>query len=148
MQVLTTALPNGRPIHVQYDAIAHAALEMYHAGRVMGEVPNGKRGEPGRIATEAYEKARKRAEDTRNKLEETITDAMAKVVADTWDAAMGSVYPFKCGHCGERFGTMQELIAHATERDGPDMARAECCKELEMSLRLASSWSKPATNNG
>lgn len=150
VQTISTQLPNGRVLHVQYDAIAHAALEYYFAGRTLGEVPKGSRGEAGRLSNEAYEKARQRSNDARVKLEEEIETAMAACAADAWDAAMASLRPFRCGHCGERFETAAALLGHATERKGPDEVRPECRAELEMSLRLASDWTrpKPVVSNG
>lgn len=135
MQVLSTNLPDGRRLSVRYDAIANAALSYYHAGRVMGEIPKGQRGEPGRAANEAYEKARKRSDEASNKLEEAITEAMGQAVNDAWDAAISTVHPFRCGHCGVRFETMIELVAHATA----DTAMALCRESFEMSLRFTSS---------
>lgn len=147
VQVLTTALPNGRPLHVPYDAIGRAALNVYHAGREMGEVPKGSRGAAGRAATEAYEKARKRGDDARKALEDEIEATLGSVVTDAWDAAMASLRPFQCGHCGERFETAADLINHATQPNN-----GECFKALEMGLRLASDWARPkagaVTTNG
>jgi hypothetical protein len=145
-QVMTTALPNGRPLHVPYDAIGRAALNLYHAGREMGEVPKGSRGAAGLKATEAYEKARKRGDEARKMLEDEIEAAMGIAVEHAWDQAMASLRPFQCGHCGERFETAIELINHATMTPG----NAECRAALEMGLRLASDWARPkaATANG
>lgn len=142
VQVLTTSLPNGRPLHVQYDAIGRAALNVYHAGREMGKVPKGSRGAAGRLSNEAYEKARKRGDEARQMLESEIETALGLAVADAWDKAMASLRPFQCGHCGERFETAAELIGHATANDGPDEVRPECRQALEMGLRLASDWAR------
>lgn len=142
-QVISTQLPNGRVLHVPYDAIARAALEYYHTGRVIGEVPKGRRGEPGRVDAAAYERARTRSNDARVKLEEEIEAALGEAITNAWDAAMASLRPFRCGHCGERFETAASLIGHATEHKGPDEVRPECRAELEMSLRLASDWARP-----
>lgn len=140
MQVVSTQLPNGKVLHVQYDAIARAALNVYHAGREMGEVPKGSRGTAGRASTEAYEKARLRSEAAHKKLEDEIEAAIGTCAGDTWDQAMASLRPFQCGHCGERFETAGELIEHATMGV---TGTIECRQALEMGLRLASEWAKP-----
>lgn len=142
MQVLSTNLPDGRRLGVRYDGIAHAALSYYHAGIAMGQVPKGQRGEPGRAANEAHEKARKRCDEASNKLEEAITEAMAQAVTDAWEAAISTVHPFKCGHCSVRFETMPELVAHATV----DTAMALCRESFEQALRFTSSLAPVRAN--
>lgn len=148
VQVLSTNLPNGRKLNIGYDAIARAAMELYHAGQASGQaqmatLPQSRRTEARKAAVEQHEKTKKRGTEAFEALENEVGTALAHAIADTWDQAMASISPYRCGNCYARFETAGQLIEHAIAREGTEDARPECRRELEASLRLASEWSRP-----
>lgn len=146
--VMSTKLPNGRDVHAPYDDVRQAMQALYNTGRAIGAIPNVKRGPNKAKTDDEYQKAKQRGDNAFLALDHAIEAMLNAVVENTWDAALSGVFPFKCGHCGERFDEMLKLVDHATERGGVGLARPECEQALEASLRLASSWAKPAVPNG
>lgn len=143
VQVLSTTLPNGRKVHAQYDALRQAAAALYQAGRALGEVPTTRRGEAGRAAGLANQLARQRGDAAFLALDAAVEAMLNSVTEDTWDAALASLLPYKCGHCRERFATMPDLITHALEGTPVERLRPECAAALEAGLRLMAGWSVP-----
>lgn len=142
MQSISTKLPDGRELHVSFDDVARTLMELGHAGQALGSSHSRKPGESKAELTDRHNAARQRATKALHAAEDAIQAMLGTAAAEVWDRALDSRFPFKCGHCGERFALADELIDHATVDPSRD---ATCRKALEQGLRLASTM---ATRNG